>query len=171
MPQQHAARHCRVQTLDAVCHRDADGHVAGLDGPVRQALPLAADDDAQPAREIVPGLVQRTGAVERRRQRRHAAGTQRGQRGGQIVAVQRRQPPRRTHRGPQRLGRQRRRAARPQHNGIKAERGSAAQQRTHVAGVLHALQHQNAAGRVQRVRGRHGRFKQGKHALIGFGAA
>ena len=41
------------RTLDAVCHRDAHGHVAGLDGPVRQALPLAADDNAQPAREIV----------------------------------------------------------------------------------------------------------------------
>ena len=49
MPQQHAARHGGVQTLDTVGHRDAHGHVAGFDGGIRQALALAADDDADAA--------------------------------------------------------------------------------------------------------------------------
>ena len=79
--------------------------------------------------------------------------------------------PGRAHRGPQRFGRQRRRAARSQHDGVKAEGRGAAQQRTHVAGVLHALQRQDAVGRVQRVSGRHGRLKQRKHALVGLGTA
>src|SRR5699024_12385307 len=79
VPQQDAAGNAGVEAFHAIGHGDADGPVAGVDGLLGEALPLAADDDAHPALPC-PGGAQRLGAVEGGGQALDAPAAQRGDR-------------------------------------------------------------------------------------------
>ena len=64
MPEQDAARDAGVQALDPVGHGDADSAGAGSDGLIREALTLAADDDADAVRAAGRRRTQGLGLVE-----------------------------------------------------------------------------------------------------------
>ena len=71
------------------------------------------------------------------------------------------------HGGTQGLGAEGVGAAGREQHALEAEGGGAAQKRAHVAGVLHPLQRQQAAGHGQVLKAGGGAFEHAEHALVG----
>ena len=139
MPQQNAARNARVQALHPVGHGDAHRAIAGADGLLRQALALAADDDADAARVAGLGRAQGLGLIKCRRQAGDPLCPQGGNGLRHLPGLDDRDADSRAHGGSEGLGGPDAGAAVTQQHAVKAKRRRRAQQGAHIAGVLHPL--------------------------------
>ena len=140
MPEQDAARDAGVQALDPVGHGDADSAGAGGDGLIREALTLAADDDADAVRVAGRRRTQGLGLVEGGGKAGDVLLPQQGDGLGHLPRLDDGDAHRCAHGGPKGLGRKDAGAAVAEQHAVKAEGRRRAEQRSHVAGVLHPLE-------------------------------
>ena len=166
MPQQDAARNAGVQAFHPAGHGDAHSAAAGGNGLFRQALALAADDYADTARVAGPGRAQGLALVECRRKAGDVLCPQGGNGGRHCPHLHHRHPHGGPHGGPQGLGGKHAGTAIAQQHAVKAERGGRAQQRAHVAGVLHPLKCQIPPAGLCLVQRVHRGAEDAEHALM-----
>ena len=167
MPQQDAARNTGVQALHPVGHGDAHRAGAGGNGLVGQALALAADDHAHAAGAAGLCRAQRLGLVQRSGQAGDALCPQLCHSLRHLTGFDDRDAHGRAHGGPQGLGGPHAGAAVAQQHAVKAKGGRTAQQRAHIAGVLHPFQRQIAPAGVHIVQRVHRGAEHPEHPLMG----